>query len=144
MIQLFLNKAGSGKTKKMIEMANKDVLTAKGHIVYIEATNKHMFDLHKNIRLISTKDFNLTTPNSFYGFLCGIISENYDIEKIYIDGLGKIVSNLNEDTHDFFSELEKVSIKNEINITAALSIDDENLAFELSKYASKEDPLALA
>lgn len=144
MIQLFLNKAGSGKTKRMIEMANKDVLAAKGQIVYVESTNKHMFDLNRDIRLISTKDFNLNTSNSFYGFLCGIISENYDIEKIYINGLGKIVSNITEDINEFFSELDKISTKYQLNIVISLSLDDENLMSKLSKYSLIEDSLALA
>ncbi len=143
MIQLLLGKAGTGKTKKMMEMANEDILSIKGELVYIEPTNKHMHDLHRNIRLISTKDFNLSTFNSFYGFLCGIISENYDIEKIYINGLKKIVSNT-ENFSDFLDELDRISSKFQVHVVISFTTEDENLISTLKKYPLIENAFVFA
>ena len=142
MIQLLLNKAGTGKTKKMLDMANTDISNIKGELVYVSSSNKHMYDLHRNIRLISTTDFNINTPNSFYGFICGIISENYDIEKIYIHGLGKIIPNIDQDIENFFNALEAISQKHNVNFMISLSLEDESISSALSKYVYND--LAMA
>ena len=139
MIQLLLNKAGTGKTKKMLDMANTDILSIKGQLVYVSSSSKHMYDLHRNIRLISTSDFNISTPNSFYGFLCGMISENYDIEKIYIHGLGKIISDINEDIEVFFNQLDNISHKYNVNFIISLSSENDITYSKLSKYCTGND-----
>ena len=97
MVKLLIGEAGSGKTKAMIQMANESVELVKGELVYIESSSKHMHQLHRDIRFISTQDFNLDTFSSIYGFICGLGSENYDNEKIFIDGLDKIINPLSAD-----------------------------------------------
>ncbi|SHJ51408.1 hypothetical protein [Tepidibacter formicigenes] len=144
MIQLLLNKAGSGKTKKMIEMANSDILSTKGQLVFIDSSNKHMYDLHRNIRLISTKDFNLSSYRSFYGFICGIISENYDIEKIYIDGIGRIISNISDNINEFLYKIEGICNKYSVKLIISLSTEDEKLISSIQKHSFIQTPLALA
>lgn len=134
MIRLLLDKAGSGKTKKMIEMANNEVANVKGELVFIERHNKHIYDLDRNIRLISTKDFELNDLNSFYGFLCGLISENYDIEKIYVDGVKKIVKN-SDDFEAFSESIQKISDKHNIDIIMSITTESEITSHKLAAYA---------
>lgn len=137
MIKLLVGEAGSGKSKIMISMANESLDDKKGEVVYIEASSKHMHQLHRDIRFISTEDFNLSTANSLYGFLCGILSENYDIQKIFIDGLDKIVRPMKEDIVEFFSELERVSEKYEAELIMSSSLPSEYAA-QLEKYIFHE------
>ena len=85
MIQVFYNNRGSGKTKDLINLANDRVACCKGNLVYIDDDDRPLLELNRNIRFISTKDFQLTDYNSFYGFLCGILSEDYDVDTIFID-----------------------------------------------------------
>lgn len=134
MIKLLVGEAGSGKTKTMIGMANESVEKKKGEIVYIESSSKHMHQLHRDIRFISTEDFSLSTSNSIYGFLCGIISENYDIEKIFIDGLDKIVQPMDESILEFFEELDKAVSSHEIELIISSNISDEMLTKKLEHY----------
>ncbi|MBL4933940.1 MULTISPECIES: hypothetical protein [Clostridium] len=91
MIQVFCSERGSGKTKKLINLANDNLEDAKGDSVFIDDDNRTMLSLNRKIRFISTEEFTLKDYESFYGFLCGLISENYDIENIYVDGLSNIV-----------------------------------------------------
>lgn len=137
MIKLLVGEAGSGKSKIMIQMANDSLDEKKGEVVYIEASAKHMHQLHRDIRFISTEDFNLSTVNSLYGFLCGILSENYDIQKIFIDGLDKIVRPMTEHVLEFFSELEKVSEKYEADLVMSSSLPAEYTE-ALQKYVIQE------
>ena len=91
MIQVFCARRGSGKTKRLIELANHQQISAKGDAVYIDDDSRPMLQLARGIRFIDTNEYKVDDCQSFYGMLCGIISSNYDIENIYIDGLSNIV-----------------------------------------------------
>lgn len=124
MIHVFCNKRGSGKTKALINLANEKVLESKGHVVYIDDDKRPLLELDRKIRFIDTGDFDLKHEDSFYGFLCGIISEDYDIDTIFIDGLFNIVDmDLNDAAHLFY-QLEKIIDKN--HIECFININGEN------------------
>ena len=86
MIQVFCARRGSGKTKRLIDLANTQVAEAKGDSVYIDDDSRPMLQLSRGIRFVDTNEYYVGDCQSFYGMLCGIISSNYDIENIYIDG----------------------------------------------------------
>lgn len=90
MIHLIYGKKGTGKSKKLLDMANTEVSKAHGNIVYIDDNKRCMYDLKHQIRFINTQDYHINTPDKFYGFICGILSRDFDISSIYIDGLKKI------------------------------------------------------
>lgn len=137
MIKLLVGEAGSGKSKIMVSMANESVNDKRGEIVYIESSTKHMHQLHRDIRFVSTEDFNLSTFNSLYGFICGMLSENYDIQKIFIDGLDKIVYPIDEKITEFFEVAEQVSEKHEAELIISSSLPKE-VAEKLEKYILHE------
>ena len=80
MIQVFCARRGSGKTKRLIELANHQQITAKGDSVYIDDDSRQMLQLARGIRFVDTNEYNVDDCQSFYGMICGIISSNYDIE----------------------------------------------------------------
>ena len=79
MIQVFCARRGSGKTKRLIELANHQQLEAKGDSVYIDDDSRPMLQLNRSIRFIDTMEYGVRDCSDFYGMLCGIISSNYDI-----------------------------------------------------------------
>lgn len=92
MVKFILGAKGTGKTKWLIDNANKDMKEGNGNIIFIDVDDNHIFSLDYNVRLINAMEFNILDIESFYGFLCGIISMDYDIEKIYVDGIYKIMT----------------------------------------------------
>lgn len=92
MVKFILGAKGTGKTKWLIDNANKDMKEGNGNIIFIDVDDNHIFSLDYNVRLINAMEFNILDIGSFYGFLCGIISMDYDIEKIYVDGIYKIMT----------------------------------------------------
>ena len=89
MIQLIAGLQGAGKTKSLIDMANALVKTNDGHIVYVDADQSQIFRLDYAIRLVQTAEYPLETSSEFFGFVCGILSQDYDINTVFIDGLLK-------------------------------------------------------
>jgi len=134
MVKFILGVKGSGKTKRMIELANESGRTAKGNVVYIDRDRNRIHDLNRRIRLIETGDFQLENLKSFYGFICGIISQDFDIENIYIDGQ-KIVSNAQDDCLEgFIKNLEALHEKFGVDFTISCSRDIEGIPEFLKSY----------
>ncbi len=78
---------GSGKTQKLITLANEELENTNGLIVYIDKYDKHRLSVDNRIRFINAKEFDLGCVNKFFGFICGLIAGNYDINRIYIDNI---------------------------------------------------------
>jgi hypothetical protein len=136
MIHVFCNKRGSGKTKALINLANDKILNTNGHVVYIDDDKRHLFDLHRNIRFIATNDYNLKDYNCFYGFLCGVISEDYDIDTIYIDGLFNIVHGNIKDAAHLFLDLERLSREYNVEFYINVNHEEQEIPDFIRKYVA--------
>lgn len=135
MIELITGKKGSGKTKMLIEMINKSVASNDGNIVCIEKGAKLTYDLSHHVRLIDVDHFFVSGYDNFYGFLCGIISGNYDINEIYVDSLLKIGSNNYDDLSVFLDKISKIVNEFDIKLVLAISEDINELPEDVKKYA---------
>jgi hypothetical protein len=88
-------------------MANAEVEKAAGNIVYLDDNNRCMYDLKYQIRFINTSDYSIDNTDKFYGFVCGILSRDFDISSVYIDGLKKMVGK-EENLEKLIKKLDKV------------------------------------
>ena len=82
-----------------------------------------MFQLHTGIRFVETNEFRVCDCDSFYGMLCGIISSNYDIENIYIDGLSNIVKCTMKESTELFKKIAGITEKFGINVYINVNVD---------------------
>lgn len=111
MVNFIVGPQGSGKTKWLIERANKDMKEGNGNIMFIDVDDNHIFSLDSSVRLINAMEFNIRNIESFYGFLCGIIGRDYDVEKVYVDGIYKILSLKIEDLEKLKKDLDSIGEK---------------------------------
>ncbi len=125
MVKLLIGTKGTGKTKALIEQVNAASSVAKGNVVFISNnTSSAMFDISRNVRMIDTTDFDIVNYSEFEGFICGIISGNYDITNVFVDGLFKIVKSDDLDgLENFLTRLDKIGKKFDISFVLTLSID---------------------
>lgn len=125
MVKLLIGTKGTGKTKTLIEQVNAASSVAKGNVVFISNnTSSAMFDISRNVRMIDTTDFDIINYSEFEGFICGIISGNYDITNVFVDGLFKIVKSDDLDgLENFLTRLDKIGKKFDISFVLTLSID---------------------
>ncbi|MBQ7759216.1 hypothetical protein [Anaerotignum sp.] len=135
MVKILAGEKGEGKTKKMIDMANAASKEAKGSIVFVDDDNSHMYDLHYSVRFVETPKFIMDDPQVFRGFVCGILSQNSDIETIYIDGLNHIVNKVtDEEFVAFIQELDKTSKEAEMDMVMIISRKTDLLPAEVQQY----------
>ena len=128
MIRVIMGKKGSGKTKQMIEMINNAVQTEHGNVVCIERGNKLTFDIHYQIRLVESSQYDIANYTALKGFISGLYAGNYDITHIFIDSLTKIVgAECDVETEKFLDWLNKFGELHNIKFTITIS-DDASLA----------------
>ena len=135
MVKILAGEKGEGKTKRMIDMANAAGKEAKGNIVFVDDDNSHMYDLHYSVRFVETPKFIMEDPQVFRGFESGILSQNSDIETIYIDGLNHIMDRISDaDFTAFIQELDKTSKDAEMDMVMIISRKTDALPAEVQQY----------
>ena len=137
MVELLIGKKGTGKTKTLIEHVNNAAAVAKGNVVFISKdSSRSMYDIKSKVRMVETKEFSIDSYNEFLGFICGIISRDFDITNIFIDGIFKIVGTDSLDGFETFLEkLEELSQKLNISFNNSVSIDAETAPDYIKKLA---------
>ena len=107
-VQLIYGPKGCGKTKKLVDMANDSVKDAKGVLVYIDKDNSRMHDLDHAIKLVDASEYDVRCEKTFPAFVKGLLAGNYDIQKIYFDGIIKIVNEKKKTPQDKNPETSKI------------------------------------
>lgn len=127
MIQIIAGEKGKGKTKILIEKANSAVRDAKGSIVYLDKSNKHMYELNNKIRLINVKDYCIENYSEFIGFICGLLSQDHDLEAIFVDSFLKIAYTEGPNISLILEKLENTSNKFNIDFIISISLNESDL-----------------
>ena len=127
MVELIVGKKGKGKTKVLLDRVNGAVKEANGSIVYLDKSTKHMYELNNKVRLIDVSSYPLKNADEFVGFICGIISQDHDLEQIYLDSFLKVSKLEDADVTDTLDQLDKIGEKYEISIVVSISLDKEEI-----------------
>ena len=135
MIQLLVGTKGTGKTKALIKSVENAVKTEKGDVVCITKGDKLNSSFSRKVRLIDIADFDISSFKVFYGFLCGIISQNYDTTHIFIDRATRIVNDDLTAFAQFMSYLEELSEKFGVSFTITLSANVAEIPESLTQYS---------
>ena len=111
MVQLIVGEKGKGKTKILLDKANAEVRNANGSVVYLDKSAKHMYELNNKIRLIDVMEYGIENSDEFVGFIRGIVSQDHDLEQMYLDGFLKIsrLENSPENISKVMASLEKIA-----------------------------------
>ena len=109
-------------------MANTLAKTNDGHIVYVDADQSQIFRLDYSIRLVQTAEYPLRTSSEFFGFVCGILSQDYDINTVFIDGLLKNAKMIDPaKTGDLLDRVAEVADRYNINFIISMSCDEDQI-----------------
>ena len=127
MVQIISGQMGKGKTAYLLEKANLAVKESKGSIVYLDKSTKNMHALDNSIRLVNVNDYPIRSYNAFVGFLCGIISKDYDLEYFFVDSFIKLAHLEKDEIESAIIELEQLSQQYGITIVLSISMDASEL-----------------
>ncbi len=138
MIQLITGSKGSGKTKQIIDMANENVETAKGDIVFLTDTDRYTYSIRYQVRVVNANVLKRgkapVSEEALIGFIKGILAGNHDIETLYIDGAHRIMEKTVHEMEDFFNDMYTVAKQTDTKIVLTVSEDESNFPEFMQKY----------
>ena len=127
MVELIVGKKGKGKTKVLLDKVNGAIKDANGSIVYLDKSTKHMYELNNKVRLIDVSRYMIENESEFLGFVCGIISQDHDLEQMYFDSFLKIAALEDKDISAVVEKLERMSDFFQVDFILSVSRDESEL-----------------
>ena len=134
MIQVIAGKKGSGKTKRLIDLTNTTARDAEHDVIFLDDDNRYMFDVDHKVRFINAEDYHIHNADMFIGFVCGMLSSNYDIGTVFIDAFLKVCHTELQDTEKLVGTLAEVGAKHNVDFVLSLSADPDELPEHLKQY----------
>ena len=125
---------GTGKTKAIIDCANKMLEEAKGHVIFITDTKRYTYDLKYQIRFLDVTDFDVQGADRLRGFIKGIVAANGDNEYIFIDGIARIAGEKLDALGDIFEAMSKLEADCGVKFVVTCSANKEELPDFVLKY----------
>ena len=110
-----------------LDKVNSAVQNAQGNVIYLDKTAKHMYELNNRVRLINVSEYPIQSTEAFFGFLYGIISQDHDLEQVYLDSFLKLSCLEGKNITPAISELELISSRYHVDFTLSVSADEEEL-----------------
>jgi hypothetical protein len=128
MIEIIAGEKGKGKTKELLAKVNHSVIAASGNIVYLDKSQKHMYELNNKVRLINVMDYPIDNCDEFLGFLCGIVSQDHDLEEMYLDSFLTIAfAETDDEIQHAIEKLDIISEKYNVKFILSVSRDESRL-----------------
>ena len=118
---------GKGKTKVLLDKVNEAVKTVGGSIVYLDKSQKHMYELDNKVRLVNVADFPISNCDEFLGFICGIVSSDHDLHEMYLDSFLTISGMKDEEFTHAIEKLDVISEKYKVKFILSISMDASKL-----------------
>ena len=134
MIKVIIGEKGTGKTAKLIEAVHTAEQAATGSVVFVNKGKRHVLDLSHKVRLVDTEEYAIETYDEFYGFIGGMLSQNYDIAHIFVDSITKIVNDDLAALEKFLNKVEAVAEQNNAEIQIILSLNPADATEGIKKF----------
>lgn len=110
-----------------MDKVNSEVKDISGSIVYLDKSTKHMYELNNKVRLIDVSRYMIENADEFLGFVCGIISQDHDLEQMYFDSFLKIAVLEGKDISAVIEKLDKMSDFFQVDFILSVSMDESEL-----------------
>lgn len=127
MVEIIAGEKGKGKTKYLLDKVNESVKSASGNIVYLDKSQKHMYELNNKVRLINVTDFPVTNCDEFLGFICGIVSQDHDLQEMYLDSFLTIANIEDGQINHAIEKLDIISEKYNVKFVLSVSRNEADL-----------------
>ena len=113
MIEIIAGEKGKGKTKVLLDKVNEAVKTVGGNIVYLDKSQKHMYELDNKVRLVNVADFPISNCDEFH--------------EMYLDSFLTISGMKDEEFTHAIEKLDVISEKYKVKFILSISMDASKL-----------------
>ena len=127
MVEIIAGEKGKGKTKYLLDKVNDSMKAASGNIVYLDKSQKHMYELNNKVRLINVTDYPISNCDEFLGFICGIVSQDNDLQEMYLDSFLTIASLADGQINHAIEKLDIISEKYNVKFVLSVSRNESDL-----------------
>jgi len=134
MIQVIAGNKGSGKTKRLIDLTNATAREAVHDVIFLDDDNRYMYDVDHKVRFINAADYHVSNTDMFIGFLCGILSSNYDVGTVFIDAFLKLCHADLSASEPVVSLLAALGTRHQVDFVLSVSASPEELPDFLKQY----------
>ena len=131
MINLVLGEQGVGKTKYLVEEANKEKEKGNNNIVFVDTDDSQINTLDHKVRLINAKSYKVSNIDGLLGFVGGILARDYDIGKIYLDGIYDVIDINKDNIEELSTRLKDLSEYSKSDIDLGLDWTKEDVPSSL-------------
>ena len=127
MVQMIVGNKGKGKTKHLLDKVNARVKDISGNVAYVDKNTKHMYELNNRVRLINISEYMIESKDEFIGFICGIISQDHDLQEMYFDSLMQISHISPEDVPSVIEKLDRISDGFGVDFVVSVGVNESEL-----------------
>lgn len=135
MIKLITGIAGSGKTRKLVQLTNEFSQKSSGIVVAIDKGEKLVHDFGQNVRFVDSDDYYIINYSILFGFLSGICAGNYDVSAIFVDNTFKMCGKYLEEFAEFLKKINIMSERHNVDFVFSISAQKEELPENIQSIA---------
>jgi len=125
MLQVVYGHRGSGKTKRMIDMANAAIATTAGNIAFLDDDSAYRTDIKYQIRFVDGSEYEIPGADGMIGFLGGMVASNFDLAAIYVDAFVRLCGKPLVELESTFARLEAFSAQHALVLVLCVSAPDD-------------------
>ena len=133
-MEIIYGPKGTGKTERIIYMANETLKTAKGLVVFVTDTTRYSLELKREIRLLDTNEYGINSVDGLCGFIKGLVASNGDNEYVFIDGIARISKAPLSELGEVFNAIAELEQQFGIKFVLTVSAAKEDLPDFVLKY----------
>ena len=134
MVKVIMGQKGTGKTKELVKRINEAVQSETGSVVCIEQGKALMYDVDYRVRLIDAKEYSVNSLTMLQGFVSGLHAGNFDITRVFIEGLYKLIGRDRAAGEEFITWCENFGKANDMNFTLTVSDSPEEASESVKQY----------
>ena len=86
-----------------------------------------MYELNNKVRLIDVSGFPIKNADEFVGFICGILSQDHDLEQVYLDSFLKVAKLEEKDITGTLGQLDEIGKQFNVTFVISVSLDKEEV-----------------
>lgn len=119
----------------LLDSVHAAVESEKGNVVFINNGSQHITDVSHKIRLVDTSEFCVERYEEFYGLVCGILAQNFDVSYIFVDSITKIASGEQAALEELLEKLEALCKKFDVQMAMTISMSLADASENIKKFA---------